>query len=85
MIHSKRFATERAVDFISVLEADFFFPRFHFDVTKVSGVTDRTPEARLSFAYRSRKKFRWIAITFVTACIFLSLWTEILMTFCSVL
>ena len=48
------------------------FPALHFDVTKVSGVTDRTPEARLSFAYRSRKKCRWIAITFVTAVFLVS-------------
>ena len=39
-----------------------FFPALHFDVTKVSGVTDRTPEARLSFAYRSLKKCIWIAL-----------------------
>ena len=42
------------------------FPVLHFDVTKVSGVTDRTPEARLSFAYRSRKKCMWISIIVVT-------------------
>ena len=48
------------------------FPALHFDVTKVSGVTDRTPEARLSFAYRSRKKCMWIAIIVVTACFYLS-------------
>ena len=38
------------------------FPALHLDVTKVSGVTDRTAEVRLSFAYRSRKNCIWIAL-----------------------
>ena len=41
------------------------FPTLHSDITKVSGITDRTSEA-LSFVDRSREKRMWIAIIFVT-------------------
>ena len=50
----------------------FFFFFFFFDVTKVFGVTDRTPEARHSFTHRSRKKCVWIATIVLTACFYLS-------------
>ena len=52
------------------------FPELYFDVTKVSGVTERTPEA-----YKSRKNCVWSAV--VTDCFYV--WCELLMTHYSVL
>ena len=53
------------------------FPALRFDVTKMSGVTDRTPEGLSSL-----KKFMGIAVMFVIDSFYLC---ELLMTSCSIL
>ena len=61
------------------------FPALYFDVTKVSGVTDRTPEARLSLSTGHGRNAGGLQSPLLPLVCFLSLWIEILMAFCSVL
>ena len=56
------------------------FPALHFDVTKVSGVMDKTPEAHVQITEEMH-----VDCNHFCYGLFLSLWDEIFMTFCSVL
>ena len=59
------------------------FRALHFDVTKMPLTSRIENQEAISFAYRSGKKRTRIVIIFCYR-LFLSLWSEILMTFASV-
>ena len=100
MIGSKRFASERTVDLISILLRDFFdaiieicfilpcyalFSCTSFDLSEMSLASRTERRKALSSAYSSRKKCMWIAAIFVTDCFYQSLWSDPFTAYCNVL
>ena len=56
---------------LDIITITCFITTLHLDVTKMSSASRTEHQEALGFAYRSRKKFMWIAVIFVTDCFYL--------------